>query len=159
MANRAALKECVVFQSLSEAELDRITDMCSLQDYAAGATVFSEGAPSDTLYVLQSGKVALQMRLLAGEAKPGARISVDIVSKGEVIGWSALVTPRWYKLTAVCLEPTRLLAIDGLRLTALMQEDTNIGYEVLNGLIGVVASRLDETRRVLISERQIVAQD
>ena len=46
MANKAVLKECVVFQTLTEAELDRIADMCAPQDYAAGATVFSEGAPS-----------------------------------------------------------------------------------------------------------------
>ena len=158
MANKAVLKECVVFQTLTEAELDRIADMCAPQDYAAGATVFSEGAPSDKIYVLQSGKVALQMQLPAGGPQPGRRISVDIVSKNEVFGWSALVMPRRYTLMAVCLEPTRLLAIDGVRLRALMQEDSHIGYELLNGLIGVVASRLEETRHVLISERQVVAQ-
>ena len=158
MAYKAALKECVVFQSLTEADLGRMEDMCALQDYAAGTTVFSEGASSDRMYILQSGKVALQMQLPAAGPQPGRRISVDFVSKNEVFGWSALVMPRRYTLMAVCLEPTRLLAIDGVRLRALMQEDSRIGYQLLNGLIGVVASRLEETRHVLISERQVVAQ-
>ena len=40
MANKAVLKE--LWFSRLTGELDRIADMCAPQDYAAGATVFSE---------------------------------------------------------------------------------------------------------------------
>ena len=153
MAYKAALKECVVFQSLTEADLGRMEDMCALQDYAAGTTVFSEGASSDRMYILQSGKVALQMQLPAAGPQPGRRISVDFVSKNEVFGWSALVMPRRYTLTAVCLEPTKVLGIDGTRLRALLEEDNRIASQVFRRLTDMVASRLEETRRVLVSER------
>ncbi len=153
MTSRQVFKECTVFASLGDADLDRIAGLAQPSDWEAGVTLFGEGSSAKELFVLEKGKVALQMHLGGGQPQRTRRVTVDVVTKGDVVGWSAVVEPYKYNFTAVCLEPTRLLGIDGSKLRGLLKDDHRIGYEVLSRLIQVVASRLDETRHVLISER------
>lgn len=156
MAARRVLRECRIFAGLSEGEEDRIAALAVPKEFGAGATIFSEGSPAEAIYVLEKGRVALQMQLPGERPQVSRRVTVDVVSEGEAFGWSAAVARRLYTLSAMCLEPTRVLALDGAKLNALFQEDYRIGYKVMSQLIDVVASRLDETRRVLVSERLVV---
>ena len=153
MSPKLLLRECPIFESLVDEDLEKLAAMCSPVEWGAGATIFAEGNLARDLYVVEKGKVALQMQLPVTQPHLSKRITVDVVTKGEMVGWSAVVEPYKYTLTAVSLEPTRLMAIDGARLKALLKDDYRIGFEVMSRLIGVVASRLDETRHVLISER------
>ena len=102
--------------------------------------------------VVQEGKVALQM-MLTKTAPGGRRITIDTVMPNEIVGWSTVVEPHIYTLTAVCLQSTRVLSISGNKLRWLLQDDKALGFEIVQELIKVVASRLDDTRRVLLSER------
>ncbi|MDO8473844.1 MAG: cyclic nucleotide-binding domain-containing protein [Dehalococcoidia bacterium] len=158
MTVKTTLKACDVFSELSDSDLDQVAGFCAIQDFGAGTTIFAEGTPSDNLYVLESGKVVLQMQLPAPKPQSSRRVSVDVVTKNEVFGWSALVEPRRYTLTAVCLEPCKVLAIDGARLRVLFNRNKAIGYDLLTRMMAVVASRLEETRHVLISERTAANQ-
>ncbi|MBI4297770.1 MAG: Crp/Fnr family transcriptional regulator [Chloroflexi bacterium] len=153
MTSKQVFKECPVFDSLSEADLERLAAISLSQEWGAGVTIFTEGSPAKDLYVLERGKVALQMQLPSAQPQFSKRITVDVATKGDVFGWSAVVEPHKYTMSAVCLEPTKALAMDGFKLRNLLKGDQRVGYEVLSRLIGVVASRLDETRHVLISER------
>lgn len=156
MMTKQTLKECRLFSTLSDADLDRIAEITGERDHEAGATIFQEGAAASELYLLQEGKVALQMTLPAGEApETTKRATIDIVTENQVFGWSAVVSPNVYTLTAVCLQRSRLLVIDGHRLSELMEADTSLGYQVMQGFVKVVATRLDDTRQVLLSERTI----
>ena len=156
MTTKQALQECQLFATLGDADLGRVAEMTGERDHEAGATIFQEGAAADELYLLQEGKVALQMTLPAGETPEASkRVTIDIVTENQVFGWSAVVSPNVYTLTAVCLQRSRLVVIDGGRLSKLMEEDTSLGYQVMQGFIKVVASRLDDTRQVLLSERNV----
>ena len=158
MAAKQTLRECLIFEHLSDTDLDSITSIAQPREYEAGAIIFSETSSAEELYLVEKGKVALQMHLPASQPPLSKKVTVDIVTSKEVFGWSVLVAPYRYTLTAVCLESTKVLAIDGAKLRALIQNNHRIGYEVLSQIIKVVASRLDETRHVLISERLLSAQ-
>ncbi|MBI4300768.1 MAG: cyclic nucleotide-binding domain-containing protein [Chloroflexi bacterium] len=155
MASKQILKECHLFDGLNGAALDRIADLAQTKEYDAGATIFSEGSPADDLFIVASGRVALQMQLRTALPQSSKRVTVDVVGPHDVFGWSAAIEHREHSLAAVCLEPVGALAIGGPKLRSLLKADQQIGYEVLSGLIKVVASRLDETRHVLISERMV----
>lgn len=158
MLSKRVLKQCPVFEPLDEAELEKIAGFTESRQYEAGATIFNQGTLARELFVLEKGKVALQMQLPASRDNLIKRVTVDIATRNDLIGWSAAVGERPFSLTAVCLEPTTVAAIDGIRLKSLMQQDTRTGYHVLSRLMEVAASRLDETRQVLVSERLSAAQ-
>ena len=153
MTYKQALRECTVFAGLSDAELEKVASSVVEKQYEAGTTIFQEGDNAEELLVLQEGKVALQMTLPNGQVPMSRRITVDLVTGNEVIGWSAITEPYVYTLTAVCLQNVNALSINGNKLGRLLQDNPKAGYEVMKGLIKVVALRLADTRHVLISER------
>ena len=153
MTAKQTLRECQAFSALNKAELEQIADLAVENEYEAGATIFQEGDTAEELFVLQEGKVAIQIPLSVAQAQTVRRITVEVITRNEVFGWPAVVEPYTYALTAVCLQKAKLLSIGGTRLRALFQDNHHIGYEVLKGLLKVMASRLDDTRQVLISER------
>ncbi len=157
MIDKRVLKKCEVFSALRDAELEQVASLAQEKQYEAGMTIFEGGDSADELLVLQEGKVALQMTLLKEHGQMSRSVSIDIVSTNEIVGWSAIVEPYTYTFTAVCLQKIKALSISGHQLRRLLQDDPRIGYEVLKGLIKVVASRLQETRHLLISERSFTS--
>jgi len=158
MAEKRVLKECAVFQMLTNEDLEKVSRLVVHREHDAGAVVFRQGDPADDLVVLQEGKVALQMQLSVAPPQMNRNVTVDIVTNNDVLGWSAIVEPHVYTLTAVCLQKVKVLAINGVRLRSLLQENHEISHQVSTKLIRVVAARLDETRRLLISERLSTAK-
>ncbi len=153
MTAKQVLGECQIFSALNDAELEEISSLAVGKEYEAGTTVFREGGKAEEFFVLQEGKVALQMQLSPAQGQMSRRITVDIVTRNEVLGWSAIVEPHVYTLSAVCLQKAKVLSISGIKLRGLLLDNHIMGYEVLNGVIKVVASRLNDTRQVLVSER------
>lgn len=153
MTIKQVLKECQVFAALTDAELEKIVSLAVEREYEVGATILGEGDSAEELFILQEGKVALQMTLPIAPAPMSRRVTVDVVTKSEVFGWAAIVEPYVYTFAAVCLQKTKVIAISGSKLRALLHDNHRIGYEVLKGLIKVVDSRLDDTRHLLVSER------
>lgn len=153
MVSRRDLLNWGAFSGLSASELDEIAKLCVQKAYDAGTTVFKEGDPASHFYLVEEGKVALEMNLPAESKGSRKRVTVDIVTQGEPMGWSALVEPYHFTLSSTCLDHVRVTAIDAVRLRNLLDKNPQIGYRVLKGLVEVVSSRLDLTRRVLTSER------
>lgn len=158
MAVKQVLKRYALFSALTDDELTLISGSTTEKQYDAGTTIFQAGTSAGELLVLEEGKVALQMTLPQEKTQPTKRITIDVISPGEMMGWSAIVEPHNYTLTAVCLQRVRAISIDGLKLRQLLRDNPKMGYEVLTGLIKVVASRLDETRQVLVNERLVIPQ-
>ena len=155
MTIKQALKQCNVFSSLDDIALEQIASLAVEKQYEAGTTIFNEGDNADELLVLQEGEAVLQITVRDVVKQVNKRITVDITNRNSIVGWSALVEPYIYTLTAVCLQKTRVLSIDGIKLRKLLLDNKLVGYEILKELVKVVASRLNDTRQVLISERSL----
>ena len=155
MKMEQVLKECRLFSTLNGAALEKIASLAVEKEYDAGATIFREGDSAECLLVLAEGKVALQIALPEAPGGMVRRGTVDVVTKSEIVGWSAIVEPYIYTLAAVCLQKTKVLSLNGVKLRGLLRDNQLIGYEILKELVKVVASRLDDTRQVLISERAL----
>ena len=156
MTDKQALRECQVFSVLSNAQLEEVTSSVIEKQYDGGTTIFQEGDSAEELLVIQEGKVALQMTLPNVQVQMGRRITVDIVTGNEVIGWEAIIEPYIYTLTAICMQKVRILSINGNKLRGLLQGNSNIGYMVLKGITEMVASRLEDTSRLMASERVLI---
>ena len=158
MTAKQVLKDCVLFFGLSDSELEKIASSAVEKQYEAGATIFAAGDNAEELFVIQEGRVAVQMTLPKTGELASRRITVDVVTKNEVAGWSAILEPYKYTFTAVCMQHTLALSISGNKLRALLRDNHKIGYEVMQGLAKVMAAGLNDTRQVLMSERLLPAK-
>ncbi len=147
------LHRCPVFAELTRYELGKIAAFAAHREYAAGDTICWEQDSAEELLVLEKGKLALQMTVPATPTQKARQVTVDVITDNEVAGWSIVVEPFVYTFTAICLQNTSVVAINGARLRELFRRDSQTGYKVMKGLISVVAARLDDTRRLLLSER------
>ena len=159
MTIKQILKDCVLFSGLSDGELEKVAGSAVEKQYEAGATIFATGDSANELFVIEEGRVAVQMTLPKTGGQASRRITVDVVTKNEIVGWSAIVEPYKYTFTAVCMQKTVALSISAEKLRWLLRDNPKIGYEVMKGLARVIAAGLNDTRQVLISERLLTNQE
>jgi hypothetical protein len=69
------------------------------------------------------------------------------------MGWSAVVEPFVYTLSARCLEDSKVIAIDSVKLRELMEADNALGYRIMQAAARVISTRLQNTRVILVGER------
>jgi len=151
MALLDTLKSSELFGGLETGHLKKVGDWCRGSSYREGEMVFKEGDEAKEIYVLVSGRVALEMEVRPVPSRPGIPTAVEVVTEGETLGWSALVEPYVYTLSARCMSNCEVLAINGDMLRKVMADDVGLGYELMKRLTKIVSLRLAHTRLRLTS--------
>jgi CRP-like cAMP-binding protein len=140
-----ALRENRFLRDIDLDHLDRIAKISQVREFDAHDVVFREGDTADSVYLVVSGQLSLEL-------SPGStayRKQLVTVGPGEILGWSSLVESPRFAATAVVVEPTRLVRIDGARLRAICDENPQFGYEITRRTLRALAKRLTETWRQL----------
>lgn len=129
-----------LFRGLSAPDLDTVAYLARPVASEANGALFAKDDPADTLFVIETGRVALTLALPTGDSTR----TVTIVEKGmaETIAWSSLVSPFRYTHGAHCLTTTSLLALDAGMLRALFVARPRLHASVASALAELVASRL-----------------
>jgi CRP-like cAMP-binding protein len=144
MADRipSVLKQTEAFASLEEAELQTIVCFSSIAANEKGGRLFKESQKASCLWVIVSGQVDLRFEMPARETTEAHTISTQ--SSPGIIGWSSLIPPYKYKLSAYCVSETcELVQINGEQLVAYLKEKPQTGYRVLKTMIQVVGNRFE----------------
>jgi CRP-like cAMP-binding protein len=142
--NQAALMETLAgiqfLRGVSQEHLKQIADAAELRDYSQSEVVFHEGEVADCVYLVVSGRLSLEL-------SPSTIYRKHLVSvgPGELLGWSSLAEYPRFAATAVVVEPTRLVRIDGTRLRAICDADPQFGYEFMRRTMSALAKRLTAT--------------
>jgi len=148
-----ALANSPMFQGLSHAELADIAEISHRLVFEPGATIFLEGQQADSLFVLEEGKVALEMKVQLGPDQPPKHTIIDVLSAGETFAWSALVEPHELTLSARCVKRSTVIAVDAAGLRQLMAADCGLGFVILQRLSSIISRRLRDAREQLVGER------
>ena len=144
-----------LFSAFTEEELVRVAPLCSSLEADEGRVIFSEGQAAKNLYVVAEGKIALQKAIRVPHAKHSRRTTITLCSPKQVAGWSALVPPYRYTLSAVAWECCKLISIDSKLLRESLEAYPEMGYKVMMGLSAVMSKRLKQTTDTLINEREV----
>ena len=153
MISASRLKDFLFFKGFSEEELAKLAAVAAEESYEAGTQMYRNGDPARALFMIEEGKVVLVMDSYMGPHKPAMQVTVDVVTKGESMGWSALVDPFIYTLGALCIDRTRAISLDAAQLRNLMEEDCALGFRMMKATAKVIANRLTHTRIILVGER------
>ena len=129
----------------SEDDVEQLAKVAKVCDFDAYETVFPEGAVADSVYLVVSGKVSLEICAPSVGCK-----RILTVGAGEVLGWSGLLHESRLTATARALEPTRVVRLDSAQLLALCERDTRFGYELMRRAMAALATRLNATRMQLL---------
>ena len=88
--------DVALLASLPEPERSRVLDACLTCTYTKGETLFSEGDLGDSLHVVETGRLAVEVRTETGDV-----VMLDVVGPGGVVGEVALVLPGSHRTATV----------------------------------------------------------
>jgi len=133
--------EARVFAGLGDAFAEQLAGCSQTAGFEAGESVFREGEPADTFYVVRRGRVALELYV------PGrGALTIETIERGSVVGWSWLFPPHVWHFDARAVTPVRAVAVDGACIRGKCEEDPALGYELMQRFSAVLLERLNATR-------------
>ena len=154
---REVIKGCELFWNLSEAQMDKLVDLATVQNYNAGQRIFTEGEPLTKLFVVGKGKATIEMEIRIG-SRTKRQAVIDVVGNNGFLGWSTFLNMP-ATMTGNALEDSELLVFDGEEMRKLCQEDVELGFKVMQELVRLVSNRLSNTRRTLAHVLSVTSHD
>lgn len=135
------LEKSEIFGLLTPDDLAEIAGFCNEENYQEGAVIFSEGDPADRLLVVERGKLALEKKVQLGRQSTPRNATVGYVEPGKVAGFSTLTRPYVYSTSVLCVEPSRVLMIDGFQLREYLHSHPEAGLIVMTELASLIGVR------------------
>ncbi len=153
------LSRAELFNSLSVESLLAISEFCREETHRDGDVLLVEDEPANILYIVERGKLALEKKVQIGRHSTPRNATIGYVNPGKVAGFSALVEPHVYSTSAVCVEPTRVIAIDGAALRLFLEEHPEAGLKVMKGLASLIGTRYRDSIHTLTYFLSIVSHE
>jgi CRP-like cAMP-binding protein len=101
--------------------------------------ILEAGQRSMCFYLLTSGSVAVELRAATYV------VCVEALGPGQLFGWSALLDHQDTLFQVRAREDTKALRLNGARLKAACQADSQLGNEVRQRVLQVAAGRVRAT--------------
>lgn len=142
MAYSEFLKQVEAFHLLEDETVSMIETFCSHRQFQQGDRLFKEGDAAAHLWVVMEGVVDLRFDLPGRETS--AESTISSVSENNILGWSSMVHPYRYKLSAYCDSPRcRVLLIDRQSLLDYLKENPKSGYLIFSVMLRLVGKRFE----------------
>lgn len=150
------LEKVDIFKELDDDQLTRILTCCQKAKYHRDDEIFNTKDDPLYLYVVIEGEIVLKQD--QPDSHPGLQDSIiTTLLETKIFGWSSLVPPFKYRLSAYCSSrKCKLLKIDRDCLFKLLEEDFQMGYLVMSGILNVVGTRFHQLREEII---KVMGQD
>ncbi|SDJ52070.1 cAMP-binding domain of CRP or a regulatory subunit of cAMP-dependent protein kinases [Frankineae bacterium MT45] len=134
------LRRAGLFQGVDDDDAEALGSQFEIFDAARGTTLFHEGEPGDSLYIVLSGKVKLGRR-----STDGRENLVAIMGPADEFGELSIFDPGPRTATAVVVTDARLARLP----KSALQKWVNDRPEIALQLLRVVARRLRRTNTML----------
>jgi CRP/FNR family transcriptional regulator, cyclic AMP receptor protein len=127
-----ALRRCSLFSRVDDEALARCTESLRSRRYRRNETIFHQGDPGDSLYIIQAGAV----KIVLPDPEGDEEAIIATLSPGDFFGELALLDGEEHSATAVALEPTEALVLRRDAFDRLVDEDPSLRRALFAGLVG-----------------------
>lgn len=150
MLEEINLKKAKVFENVEPEMVEEIARLGRRRDFKEGEVLFRAGQEAQELLIIHRGRVALSVPISVFMVE--RELQIDTKGPGDLLGWSSLVEPHKYTLTARGLEPGEALVLSRKALLELCQANPSLGYILMSNLARIIGERLMEVKSLLIKE-------
>ena len=145
-----------LLSGLSPAEVDQVLALGTPMTVPSGASLFRLGDPADCLYLTVRGRIRLTLPMLVRGKEED--ILVDERLPGQMLGWSALVPPYRFTLSATAPLETEVIALPREALCAFCEASPAVGSKIGLNLAIVVGNRLQLMQAMWLREMQHIVE-
>jgi CRP-like cAMP-binding protein len=134
------LRNTALFADAEPAQLTPLAGRAFPRRFAAGQVVFTEGEPSDHLYVVRSGRVRILVQSVHGE-----EMTLALLGPGDSMGELSMIDGRPRSASAEALSATELITLPVADVRAALRADPALLLAVATGLAATVRRLTDAT--------------
>jgi len=147
-----ALGRADLFRDLARDDVRDVLAIGRARPLDAGRYLFLLGDNADEFFVVLAGRLDLCLPItLHGTVKD---VRVESVGVGQALGWSALVRPYRFTLSARATEPSEVIAFARVDLQDLFETHPAIRFAFLTRVSEVVGTRLVTFQALWVRELQ-----
>lgn len=139
------LRETELFNSLTIDEVALVSLACETRVYREGDTIFRENDESTEIFMVDEGRVQAII-----EPIPNRPMVIGTITKNQLFGWSAMISPHRYTATVKAAEKTRVFVARGNDLRGICSVNPRICSKVMERIACIVSDRLVQTRQALV---------
>ncbi len=127
-----ALRRCALFTAVDDPTLELCASSLRIRRYRKNETIFHQGDPGDSLYIIGSGSVKIV--LPSPEGEEGAIIAT--LGRGDFFGELALLDGAPHSATAVAIEASEAMVLRRDRFDDLVETQPQLRRALFAGLVG-----------------------
>jgi CRP/FNR family transcriptional regulator, cyclic AMP receptor protein len=124
------LKAFVLFDSISEEELQKIADLLHCKKFSAGSNIMTAEQPGEVVYFILQGTVKVHV-----EQADGSDVVISILGAGDIVGEMSLLDNSTRSASVVTIEESTLLWMDRNTFNELLKTVTALTYNLARILI------------------------
>ncbi len=138
-------------QGLFQRDLESLSTVLTAERFSAGETIFAEGDPGDTLYLIADGRIRISRRI------PGlGEEAITILDSGDVFGEMAWIDSRPRSADAIAhTGGATVLGISRRDLDGALGADQAVGTTFLRTLCAVLCRRIRSMNDQLVAYRTL----
>ncbi len=141
-----------LLQGLVPADAEKILSLGARKQICKGSSLFRLGELAQYLYLLESGRIRLTLPLqIRGREED---ILIEEKGAGQTVGWSALIPPYRFTLSATAASDTDVIALTPEDLHAFFEDSPAAGVRLCLNLALVVGHRLQTLQAMWLREIQ-----
>ncbi|HUV68301.1 MAG TPA: cyclic nucleotide-binding domain-containing protein [Terracidiphilus sp.] len=141
-----------LLNGLSPSEVDQVLALGTRVTVPSGGSLFRLGDPADRLFLTERGRIRLTLPMLVRGREEDILIEEKL--PGETVGWSALVPPYRFTLSATTPLETEVIALTREALCAFCDSSPAVGYKIGMNLAILVGQRLQLVQTMWLREMQ-----
>lgn len=141
------LKASELFKDCTAQEIEKVAAACETKVFEAGETVIEAQSAAHDLYIVSEG--CIEIRFPVTYYLSSQEVTLDRKLRGDVVGWSAIVHPHVFTLSAVAAKDSTLLKISGAHMRQLCADD-HFGHVFMRNMADIIGQRFNMLQRMLI---------
>jgi len=126
----AVLRAVPLFSSFPEDQLRTLATMVNRKSLPRGAMVMAAGDPTDSLYIVLSGRLKVMM-----SDADGKEVILSILGPGEFFGEMGLIDESPRSASVIGIEPCELLSISKRDFNKCLADSFDMTMAVMRGLV------------------------
>ena len=136
--NKLFLRRVPLLASLNEQQLERLAAGSIRRNYPRGRTIVSEGEPSQSLYILLSGRAKVQR-----SDSEGKEVILSVLSAGDWFGEMSMIDDAPRSASVITLESCDFMSIDKNSFKGILAQSPEVCMAIMKQLV----ARLREADR------------
>lgn len=135
-----ALQSIEILSSLQPEEVDLFASLLRRESYKKGEALFNEGDAGDTMYIVLSGAVSINVNLADGKT-----LEIAEITKGNFFGEMSIFDSVPRSATCCPKKDTRVLSLKGSDFYTFIRKYPEAGIKIMHRMLEISSMRLKNT--------------